>query len=39
MGSMRMSRSDMGGYVDSSDLMDRLTDDGTELNFSAGNGI
>jgi len=39
MGSMRMSRSDKGGYVDSSDLIDRLTGDGTEPSFSAGNGI
>ena len=39
MESMRMSRSDVGGYVDSSDLMDRLTNDGTEPSFSAGNGI
>jgi len=29
----------MGGYVNSSDLMDKLTDDGTKLSFSAGNGI
>ena len=39
MGSMRMSRSDKGGYVNSSDLMDRITDDGTEPGFLAGNGI
>jgi len=39
MGSMRMSRSDIGGYVDGSDLTTDFTDDGTEPSFSAGNGI
>jgi len=38
MGSMRMSRSDKGGYVDSLDLMDRLTGDGPSP-VLAGNGI
>ena len=33
MGSMKMSRSDEGNYVDNSELMGRFTNDGTEPVF------